>query len=546
MKKLSVLLLLLLVSVLLIVSCGDDKVNGDTNQTNDIQTNTPNQTGDPQGTHDPAQTGDPTGTDSSNQTDVPPETDVIVPADKVETFKINGVDLSKYMIFALDGIEEGEALAKTIGEKLGVNMRVESGLTVPEGNTWLILDRQSYAYHDWSITVENGNLHIKGSYRSFPKAIEHFESYLDGSKGADVNITASHSIEGKIDKVTPLYSTKEELLSIYQYAADSGYTLYGEHWGGGFNMLSDFATAFYNCVGDAPAILDTDMVGFYLGNFSRSMISQIICECLEFAARGGIVTTHCHWQNPNEKTREDTIYRGSIGSKELWTSVLTEGTEFNKRWKEQLDFNAEVYQAFEDVGLPVTFRPMIEGNSGNMWWCYYHEDCMLTGDDLRDMWNYVQSYYVDELGLDNILWTYSPNAYTGGTTYTTLYYPGDDKCDLVGMDWYIDVFHSRNLANGYGYQDLLAYGKPTGLCEWGVTGGLGGPSKGQISKNFSCQELVDIINLAKDAGLTLTFLETYMGSFGSATRMPDPEVLNNSAGIILLDDMPDIIRNALG
>ncbi len=543
MKKLSIFLLVLLVSLFLIVSCGDSEGNDtDTNQTNNSQTDNSNSTGDPIQTNTPdgtdgPQTGDETETNA-------PETTPIVPADKVETFKINGVDLSKYIIFALDEIEEGEALAETISEVLDVNIRTASGLTIPEGDKWIILDRQSYAYHDWSMKVENGNLHIRGSFRSFAKAIEHFESYFDGSKGANVDITAAHNIEGKLDKVTPLYSTKEELLAIYQYAMDTNNTIYGEHWGGPYS-LAELESAIRERVGDGPAILDMDMIGFYLGNFSRSDISRAICEALEFSAKGGIITTFCHWQNPNEETRNIT-YRGSIGSKELWTSVITDGTEFNKSWKAQLDFNAEVYQAFEDLGLPVTFRPMIEGNTGNMWWCALNQDLKLTGDDLRDMWNYLYDYYVNDLGLDTILWTYSPNAYTGGETTTTFYYPGDDKCDIVGMDWYITDSHDRDLSHNYGYQDLLKYGKPTGLCEWGVTGNLADAyTPGGMAKSFSSKELVDIIHLAKKSGMTVAFLETYSTYFGSAAWLPKAEALNGADGIILLDDMPEFIKKAL-
>ena len=541
MKKLSVILLVLLVSLFLIVSCGDSKGNEtNTNQTDNTQTD--NQTDAPIQTGDTAQVGSETET-------VAPETTVpVVPADKVETFKIDGVDLSKYIIFALDEIEEGEALVETISEMLDINVRTASGTTLPEddGTRWIVLDRQSYAYQDWSMKVEDGNLHIRGSFRSFAKALEHFESYLTGERGADVNITSAHNIEGKIDKVTPLYSTKEELLAIYQYAMDTNNTIYGEHLGGPYSIAT-LEEAIRERAGDGPSILDVDMIGFYLGNYTRSMISQIVCEALEFSAKGGIITTFCHWQNPNEKTR-NTIYRGSIGSKELWTSVLTDGTEFNLKWKEQLDYNAEVYQAWKDAGLPVTFRPMLEANTPSFWWAALNSGCILTGDDLRDMWNYVYDYYVNDLGLDNMLWTYSPNAVKGGgPADTTFYYPGDDKCDLVGIDWYIDQSMSRNLADGYGYQEVLAYGKPTGLCEWGVTGNLSDTyHPGGVAKSFSCQELVDIIYLAKESGMTVAFLETYSTYFGSAAWLPKAEALNSADGVILLDDMPAFIAKALG
>ncbi len=480
----------------------------------------------------------------------------------VKSLKIDGVDISEFKIFALDNIDEGHTLADDIlYGYLDIELPVESGAKKPGGDKYIIVDRQSYAYHDYSMKVEGGNLYITGSYRSLYKALEAFESYLDGSHGADVAMTSADNYSGKLPTVKPLYSTKDELLAIYEYAADSGYTLYGEHNIGG--LPSEFEAKFREKVGDGPVSIDYDMINAYTGGtegeITRTYISQVICEYLEFAARGGIVTTMCHWTNPNEKTRvvevkqadgsfvlQDSTYRGSIGSKELWSDVLTKGTEFNKRWHEQLDFNAEIYQAFKDLGLPVTFRPMLEANTGNMWWCYHHEECMLTGDDLRDMWNYVYDYYVNDLGLDNILWVYSPNAYTGGDTYTDMFYPGDDKCDIVGIDWYIDSFHNRSLAYNYGYQDILEFGKPAGLCEWGVVGGLQANNPEEAGKKFSCKDFVDVVKLAKSAGLTVSFIETYSGWFGSATWLPGAEILNETAGIVLLDDMPDVIRNALG
>ncbi len=505
----------------------------------------------------------------------------------IDSFKIGGCDISEFKIYALDGIEEAKTLQAAIRDSLIINMPIVTGASLPSGGGYIILDRQSYAYHDWSMTLEGGNLHIKGSYRSFPKALEALTSYFDGTKGNMINITASDNISGKIPTVKPLYSTKDQLLKIYNYALDNDDTLYGEHWGGGYGF-AELEAKIKERVGSAPAILAFDMIGCYIGNISRSGISQAICEMLEFSSRGGIITTYCHWQNPNEVERmvevkqidgtfklQDSTYRGSVGSYELWQSLFVEGSEYNRRWKAQLTFNAEIYQAFKDLGLPVTFRPMIEANSGNMWWCYYHDkyahgsNAHLTGDDLRTMWNYVYDYYVNDLGLDNILWTYSPNPYTGEDTYVDLYYPGADRCDIVGMDWYIDSYYNRNLITGgaqagvgYGYDKLTnlirdkkwswssfkyvyTYNKPIGLCEWGVVGNLANAYVPDNDK-FNCSELVDIINTVKKQGYKIAFVEAYSGYFGSSTWIKGGEALRAADGIILLEDMPSLISAALG
>ncbi len=480
-----------------------------------------------------------------------------------KSFKINGIDISEFKIFAVDNIDEGQALANDIKEKyLGIELPVENAEARPTGDKYIILDRQSYAYHDYAMTVEGNNLIVNGSYRSFPKALELFVSYLDGSHGDDVNITSADNASGKLPTVKPLYSTKEELLKIYEYAMKNGYTIYGEHSMGG--SLAELEERIRENVGDGPAIHNYDMICAYpeiASHYPRSQISRIICEALEFASKGGILTTFCHWLNPNEETRvvevrfadgtsrvQDSIYRGSVGSKELWTAVLTDGTEYNKKWKKQLDFNAEIYQAFKDLGMPVTFRPMLEGNTGNMWWCYMHDDLKLTGDDLRDMWNYLYNYYVNELHLDNLLWSYSPNPYTGADSYTDLYYPGDDKCHLVGMDWYIAPWKgSLNIDEGWGYQDLLAHGKPTGLCEWGVVERTwSNPMKAKDPEmKFWFKDLVEIVHKARAANCPIAFIESYSGYFGSTTWLLGGQELNEDPTFVLLDDMPEFIKKAL-
>ena len=482
---------------------------------------------------------------------------------KINSIKIDGVDISEFKIFALDEIEDGQKLSEEIAwNYMEINLPVEEGTALPDGDKYIILDRQSYDYYDYSMKIENGNLYIRGSYRSFQSALEHFESYLDGSHGTDVNITAKDNFEGKLEKISLPYSTKEELLAIYKYAAKQNDTLYGEHWGGGVATVGELESQLKERIGSAPASIVFDMVGCYIGNMTRSEVSQAVCELFEFASRGGIVTTFCHWQNPNDVERvinvqqidgsivlQDSIHRGVIGTKEQWDSLFVDGTEFNKKWKKQLDYNAEIYQAFEDLGLPVSFRPMLEANGNWFWWCANNEDLPLTGDDLRNMWNYVYDYYVDDLGLDNILWTYSPNAY-GDYNSMALYYPGNDKCDLIGMDWYINENSSRDIGdNGFNalkwMNTLMNANKPMGLPEWGVTGGLTSVSQ----KNhdlFTCYELVDIINQAKEDGYKLAFVETYSGYFGSALWITGGEALREADGIILLEDMPEFIEKAIG
>ena len=50
------------------------------------------------------------------------------------------------------------------------------------------------------------------------------------------------------------------------------------------------------------------------------------------------------------------------------------------------------------------------------------------------MWIYVYEYFEEECGLTNLLWEYSPST---STHMDVMYlYPGDEYCDMVGIDWY--------------------------------------------------------------------------------------------------------------
>ena len=63
--------------------------------------------------------------------------------------------------------------------------------------------------------------------------------------------------------------------------------------------------------------MDIDMLN--LRSNSKEIWSELICQAVEYAAKGGVITTMHHWQNP---LHPEEGYRGRLDSLDQWEEVL--------------------------------------------------------------------------------------------------------------------------------------------------------------------------------------------------------------------------------
>jgi len=171
---------------------------------------------------------------------------------------------------------------------------------------------------------------------------------------------------------------------------------------------------------------------------------------VKYWKRGGLITVSNHPNNPHTG---GNVYDRNIDIADL----LQPGTTAYTRWKAELDVLAEGLKELKDNGVVVLWRPYHEMNGRWFWWGGR------DAEDFKALWRLMYHYFTDTQGLDNLLWVYSPDHQASVTEY----YPGADYVDIVAVDVYLT--DPSELSEGT-YGDLVSFGKPMGLGEYGPGG----------------------------------------------------------------------------
>ncbi len=230
----------------------------------------------------------------------------------------------------------------------------------------------------------------------------------------------------------------DQLLDRLQALQQKGYmygheddTFYGLTWDGdtmpGVEKSDILAT-----VGDYPAVMGFDLGGIEMGdmkNLDSVAFSRIHDEIVKQHARGGIVTISWHPRNPVTggdawDVKDTTVVRQILQNdsvKEKFNTWMTRVADFLKTLK-------------TDKGepVPVIFRPWHENNGSWFWW----GQKLCSDEEYHGLWNTLQDFLKGQ-GLDNLLWSYSPNL-DGGWDEQRFQarYPGNDRVQLIGEDAY--------------------------------------------------------------------------------------------------------------
>jgi mannan endo-1,4-beta-mannosidase len=165
---------------------------------------------------------------------------------------------------------------------------------------------------------------------------------------------------------------------------------------------------------DSPMNLDT--VNFELMN-------QLITEAHE---SGGIITISWHLNDP--VTGESSWVQNQS------VKEILPGQTYYPKYKSWVQKVAVFFHALKDQhgnSIPVIFRPYHEMNGSWFWWGEKH----CTVEEYIQLWHTTVSLLRDEYQVHNLLYAYSPNAYTSRKEFMDRY-PGDEWVDLLGLDIY--------------------------------------------------------------------------------------------------------------
>ncbi|WP_052087813.1 glycosyl hydrolase [Paenibacillus wynnii] len=179
----------------------------------------------------------------------------------------------------------------------------------------------------------------------------------------------------------------------------------------------------------------------------------VVKSAIDWYNNGGIVAMTFHQNLPGTPAAWSNVSKGL--SQEDFNAYVTPGTPQYKSLIADLDQIAIYLKQLRDAGVPVIWRPYHEMNGGWFWWG--------KKSNFKALWNIMYDRFVDTHKLNNLLWTWNPNAPNEWSDPYLPYYPGSDKVDILGADIY------NNDYNQVYYDSLLelANGKPIGIGESG-------------------------------------------------------------------------------
>lgn len=195
--------------------------------------------------------------------------------------------------------------------------------------------------------------------------------------------------------------------------------------------------------------------------------------------RGHIITLMWHVNRPFDRTPYVDFRNQTQGefTDAQWKELVTEGSEMNRMWKEQVDSIATFLGVLRDKHIPVLWRPYHEMNGEWFWWGWREGP-----EGFVKLWKMLYHRLVDVHHLDNLIWVWNANAPREIPDDTArayaLYYPGNEYVDVLATDVY-----NRDWKQSH-HDQLVELGKGK-LIALGELGSLPSPEMLQQMNRFA-------------------------------------------------------------
>ena len=206
--------------------------------------------------------------------------------------------------------------------------------------------------------------------------------------------------------------------------------------------VEDEIEYIYKVTGKLPAIKGFDFVGRHFEDVEQ--------HAIEWGKQGGIVTICWHTGIQNK------CYEGSLEDVPDFSKLLEDNTIESRNMLLIWDEIADILVKLRDAQIPVLWRPFHEADGKWFWWGKGGSDNFIK------LWRKLYNYFTYQKGLNNLIWVmgYSDNPREEGWNY---WYPGDDYCDIIGVDVYDGI---TDIAGLQTLKEINAK-KPTAILECG-------------------------------------------------------------------------------
>ncbi|MDO5294638.1 MAG: glycosyl hydrolase [bacterium] len=269
------------------------------------------------------------------------------------------------------------------------------------------------------------------------------------SKAKDTTDTADISDMVSKVKLVDGKATGETtaLASYLKSLMENDQVLFG-HQNATFRSVRDNGTTsdVQDMVGTLPAIVGIDSLA--LSGCETSAKTQKEALELSVAAskkgyeNGAIVTLSAHMPNFTNKkivknadgTYDFTAcdFSESKDCSNNCADQILEGGAYNDVYNAYLDMIADYALELQNENVPILFRPFHENNGSWFWW-----GSTTSVESYKAIYRYMVDY-LEEKGVHNLLYVYSPNGPLASEEEYLERYPGDEYIDIVAFDYYDD------------------------------------------------------------------------------------------------------------
>jgi len=219
--------------------------------------------------------------------------------------------------------------------------------------------------------------------------------------------------------------------------------------------------------GKAPAVVGFDYI--HLASSPSNWIDYgDITPVKQVWDNGGIPQIMWHWNVPRLNNKKAQLSYGV--SRFSPAEALEPGSWENVVLEKDIAKVAGYLRLLQDKGIPVIFRPFHEAAGDYSWgpWFWWGADGV---EVTKQLWDHLRDKLINEYGIHNLIWEWTVQTLDGGETaaMNTLLgaYPGNDKCDLVGVDLYKDTDLFSDFDTFYLVREMVEGKKMVALSECG-------------------------------------------------------------------------------
>lgn len=172
------------------------------------------------------------------------------------------------------------------------------------------------------------------------------------------------------------------------------------------------------------------------GNFFYEEEKAIVKAAEEAYNKGMVNTFSWHFLEPFEGEFFYTDQMTEEQNQNALTSILP-GGENHEYYKKKLQKVAKVTKGMignDGKRVPIIFRPFHEFDGDWFWWGKPYS----TPEQYIELWQFTITYLRDDMGVNNMLFAFSPDACFVSKEEYLSRYPGDDYVDVLGYDNYFD------------------------------------------------------------------------------------------------------------